>query len=216
MMELQPVLKNETILNAVKTLPQSVQFVKSMAEILTKPEIKKIFDRGIKLGDLFNNHDVVKQSLKAQMPNVRDGLVDDLFEASIKLYYLIESFGSSNIDGIICSPESLMQFLNVPKQEDIVIISEVLCNLDQNKIPEILERLAKHLDFNGLLEVVSRVMAKFKDYDFINDITKTVNTILELNTVKKYVPNYLKLSEWMPEVLALFKDVKFKTIDVSL
>ncbi|KAK0086066.1 hypothetical protein PV325_003922 [Microctonus aethiopoides] len=215
MMELQPVLKNETILNAVKTLPQSVQFVKSMAEILTKPEIKKIFDRGIKLGDLFNNHDVVKQSLKAQMPNVRDGLIDDLFEASIKLYYLIESFGSSNIDGIICSPESLMKFLNVPKQEDIVIISEVLCNLDQNKIPEILERLAKHLDFNGLLEVVSRVMAKFKDYDFINDITKTVNTILELSTVKKYVPNYLKLSEWMPEVLALFKDVKFKTIDVS-
>lgn len=216
MMELQPILKNETILTAVKTLPQSVQFLKSMAEILTKPEIKKIFDRGIKLGDLFNNHEAVKRILKAQMPGVRDDLVDDLFEASIKLYYLIESFGSSNIDGIVCSPESLKQFLVISNNDDLRTISEILCNLDQNQIPDILEQLAKHLDFAGLLEVVSRVMAKFKNYDFINDITKTINTVLELDTVKKYVPSYLKLRQWVPEILSLFRDVNFKTIDVTL
>ncbi|XP_053595540.1 uncharacterized protein LOC103571174 isoform X2 [Microplitis demolitor] len=215
MMELQPVLRNNTILEAVETLPQSVKFLKSMAEILTRPEIKKLFDRGIKLGDLFNNHDTVKHVLQSQMPGVREDLVDDLFEASIKLYYLIESFGSSNIDGIVCSPESLKQFIVVPKEQDLVTISQVLCNLDPNKIPEILERLARHLDFEGLLEVVSRVMAKFSDYDFISDIKRTIVTVLELNTLKKYVPSYLKLREWVPEVLELFRDVNFKAIDVS-
>ena len=43
MMELQPVLTNETILTAVKTLPKSIQLLKSMAQILTRPEIKKLF-----------------------------------------------------------------------------------------------------------------------------------------------------------------------------
>ncbi|KAH0550173.1 hypothetical protein KQX54_017854 [Cotesia glomerata] len=215
MMELQPVLRNKTILQAVETLPQSVKFVKSMAEILTRPEIKKLFDRGIKLGDLFNNHDAVKQALLAQMPGAREDLVDDLFEASIKLYYLIESFGSSNIDGIVCSPESLKQFIVPPKEKDLVAISQVLCNLDPNKVPLILERLAQHLDFQGLLEVVSRVMAKFRDYDFISDIKRAIIAVFELDTFKKYVPSYLKLREWVPEVLELFRDVNFKAIDVS-
>lgn len=42
-MELQPILKNKTIISAVETLPQSIQLLKSMAQILTKPEIKALF-----------------------------------------------------------------------------------------------------------------------------------------------------------------------------
>lgn len=41
--ELQPMLSNKTIISAVETLPQSIQLLKSMAEILTKPEIKALF-----------------------------------------------------------------------------------------------------------------------------------------------------------------------------
>lgn len=43
MMELQPMLTNKTIISAVETLPQSIQLLKSMAQILTKPEIKALF-----------------------------------------------------------------------------------------------------------------------------------------------------------------------------
>jgi len=41
--ELQPMLTNKTIISAVETLPQSIQLLKSMAQILTKPEIKALF-----------------------------------------------------------------------------------------------------------------------------------------------------------------------------
>lgn len=41
--ELQPMLNNKTIISAVETLPQSIQLLKSMAQVLTKPEIKAIF-----------------------------------------------------------------------------------------------------------------------------------------------------------------------------
>lgn len=41
--ELQPMIRNKTIVSAVETLPQSIQLLKSMAQILTKPEIKAIF-----------------------------------------------------------------------------------------------------------------------------------------------------------------------------
>lgn len=110
--ELQPMLSNKTIISAVETLPQSIQLLKSMAQILTKPEIKALFgtiirkynftwfdfrqlsarlcpiDRGIRLGDLFNNHEQIKDLLKSQMPGAREGLVDGLFESSVKLIYV--------------------------------------------------------------------------------------------------------------------------------
>jgi len=38
-------LNNKTIISAVETLPQSIQLLKSMAEILTKPEIKALFGK---------------------------------------------------------------------------------------------------------------------------------------------------------------------------
>lgn len=45
-------------------------------------------DRGILLGDLFNNHEQIKDLLKSQMPTAREGLVDGLFESSVKLIYV--------------------------------------------------------------------------------------------------------------------------------
>lgn len=45
MMEMQTMLTNDTVLSAVKTLPKSIKLLKSMAEILTKPEIKQLFGK---------------------------------------------------------------------------------------------------------------------------------------------------------------------------
>ncbi|XP_063992095.1 ATP-binding cassette sub-family A member 13-like isoform X2 [Diachasmimorpha longicaudata] len=215
MMEFQSLLPNETILSAVKSLPHSVKFLRSMAEILTKPEIKQLFDRGLRLGDLFTNHQVLKSTLIKELPGVREDFIDDLFDTSIKLYYLMESFGSSNIDGVVCTPSSLREFLIVPREENLIEISSALCHLDAAQVPLILQKLTDHLDFAGLLEIVSRVMAKFHDYDFITDITRSITTVLNLETVIKHVPEYLKLREWIPNVLALFRDTNFRRIDLS-
>lgn len=40
------------------------------------------------MGDLFNNHEQIKDLLKSLMPNAREGLVDGLFESSVKLIYV--------------------------------------------------------------------------------------------------------------------------------
>ncbi|XP_043289977.1 uncharacterized protein ldd isoform X2 [Venturia canescens] len=216
MKELQPVLGNETIITAVKTLPKSIQLLKSMAQILTKPEIKKLFERGIRLGDLFNNHEIIKNVLRLHLPKAEDNLIDGLMNASIKLYYLIETFGSSNLDGVICSPESLKKYLLLENDEDLLEISKILCNIDSKKIPDILEHLTRHLDFSGLLEMVGRATAKFHDYDFIDDLVRALNTVLDLKTVKKYVPTELKLQEWLPKIVALFRNVSLDRIDLTL
>ncbi|XP_067204074.1 uncharacterized protein ldd isoform X2 [Linepithema humile] len=213
--ELQPMLNNKTIISAVETLPQSIQLLKSMAQILTKPEIKALFDRGIRLGDLFNNHEQIKDLLKSQMPGAREGLVDGLFESSVKLIYLIQTFGSSNIDGVVCSEESLKKYLILPKEEDFAEISSALCNIDPKAIPDILENLSKHLDFTGLLAMVDRAMAKFRDYDFFQDLKRAVETILDLKTSQKYIPEYLKLREWLPKMILVFQNVTFKEIDLG-
>ncbi|XP_026675626.1 uncharacterized protein LOC108632621 isoform X2 [Ceratina calcarata] len=213
--ELQPMLGNETILSAIRTLPNSIQLLKSMAQILTKPEIKALFDRGIRLGDLFNNHDEIKDLLRLQMPNARDGLIDGLFNSSIKLLYLIEAFGSSNIDGVICSPESLRKYLLLSNEEDYAVISKTLCDIDSEAIPKMLESLSKHLDFSGLLEMVDRVMAKFREYDFFRDLKRAAETILDLQLVKKHIPEYLRIREWMPKMIMAMKNVTFKEIDLT-
>ncbi|XP_043481651.1 ATP-binding cassette sub-family A member 13 isoform X2 [Leptopilina heterotoma] len=212
--ELQTVLRNDTILSAISYLPKGVQLFTSMAQILTKPEIKKLFDRGIFLGDLFNNHEAIKRSLKTQMPQATDYLLDGLFNSSIKLIYLIEGLGSTNIEDTVCVPDNLKKFLIVPKEMDLVTISKVLCEIDPAKIPGIFEQLTKHLDFTSLLEMVSRVMAKFQDYDFIKDIKKTIETVLNLGIIDKYVPNYLRLRDWVPKIIPLFKNTTFKEIDI--
>ncbi|XP_028048892.2 uncharacterized protein LOC105837746 isoform X2 [Monomorium pharaonis] len=213
--ELQPMLNNETVISAVETLPQSIKLLKSMAEILTKPEIKALFDRGIRLGDLFNNHEQIKSLLRTHMPGAREGFIDGLFESSVKLIYLIKTFGSSNINGVICSPESLRNYLIVSKEEDITEISNVLCNIDSLAIPDILENLSKHLDFTGLLEMVDRAMATFRDYDFFQDLKRTTETILDLKISKKYIPEYLRIREWLPKIMLLFRNVTFKEIDLN-
>ncbi|XP_032690190.1 uncharacterized protein LOC116853290 isoform X2 [Odontomachus brunneus] len=214
-LELQPMLNNMTIISAVETLPQSIQLLKSMAQILTKPEIKAFFDRGILLGDLFNNHEQIKDLLKSQMPEAREGLVDGLFESSVKLLYLIQTFGSSNIDTVVCSAESLKKYLIVPKEEDYVEISNVLCNIDAKAIPDILENLSKHLDFTGLLAMVDRVMAKFRHYNFFQDLKRTSEIILDLKTTKKYAPDYLRLRKWLPSMILVMENVTFKEIDLD-
>ncbi|KAK9294638.1 hypothetical protein QLX08_010802 [Tetragonisca angustula] len=213
--ELQPMLGNETILSAISTLPNSIQLLKSMAQILTRPEIKSLFDRGIRLGDLFNNHEEIKNHLRLQMPYARTGLIDQLFNSSIKLLYLVEAFGSSNVDGVICSPESLKKYLILRDEQDYAEISKILCDIDSDMIPDMLESLSKHLDFSGLLEMVDRVMAKFRDYDFFDDLRRAVETILELQTVKRYIPEYLKIRQWLPKIITMFKNVTFKEIDLT-
>lgn len=40
------------------------------------------------MGDLFNNHKQIKDLLKSQMPGAREGLIDGLFESSVKLLYV--------------------------------------------------------------------------------------------------------------------------------
>ncbi|XP_019697173.1 ATP-binding cassette sub-family A member 13 isoform X1 [Harpegnathos saltator] len=215
MTDLQPMLNNMTIISAVETLPQSIQLLKSMAQILTKPEIKTFFDRGILLGDLFNNHKEIKDLLKSQMPNAREGLIDGLFELSVKLIYLIQTFGSSNIDGVVCSAESLKKYLIVPREEDYAEISDLLCNIDSKAIPDILENLSKHLDFSGLLEMVDRAMAQFRHYNFFQDLKRATEIILDLKTTKKYVPEYLRLREWLPRMILAFENVTFKEIDLG-
>ncbi|XP_076641439.1 lipid droplet defective [Halictus rubicundus] len=213
--EIQPMLTNETVLSAVKTLPHSIQLLKSMAQILTKPEIKALFDRGIRLGDLFNNHEEIKRVLREQMPDARQGLVDDLFDSSIKLVYLIEAFGTSNVGDVICSPESLKKYLVLPTEKDYVQVSKILCDIDSETIPSILENLSKHLDFSGMLEMVDRVMAKFRDYDIFVDLRRTMETILDLESSKKYIPKYLRIQQWLPKMIMMFKTVTFKEIDLT-
>lgn len=206
-----------------------------------------ILDRGVRLGDLFHNQKEIKNLLRLQMPYAREGLIDQLFDSSIKLIYvsiitlsnyvirrsidskrwlievvcrddfqLIEAFGSSNIDGVICSSESLKKYLILPNDEDYEEISKIFCKIDSSMIPNMLENLAKHLDFFGLLEMVDRVMAKFRDYDFFEDLKRAVETILDLRTVNKYIPSYLKIRQWMPKMIMVFKNVTFKQIDLTL
>lgn len=129
---------------------------------------------------------------------------------------MVEGLGSTNIEDTVCVPENLKKFLIVPKEMDLVTISKVLCEIDPSKIPGIFEQLTNHLDFTSLLEMVSRVMAKFQDYDFLKDIKKTIETILNLGIVEKYVPDYLRLRDWVPKIIPLFKNTSFKEIDIFL
>lgn len=129
---------------------------------------------------------------------------------------LIKTFGSSDINGVVCSAENLKKYLILPKEEDFAEISNVLCNIDSKAIPDILENLSKHLDFTGLLAMVDRAMAKFRDYNFFQDLKRAIETILDLKITKKYVPEYLKLREWLPKVILAFQNVTFKEIDLEL
>lgn len=110
----------------------------------------------------------------------------------------------------------LKKYLILENDDDLQLVSKVLCNVESSKIPAILEQLTHHLDFGGLLEMVSRVTAKFNDYDFIDDLVRALKTVLSLETVKRYVPAYLRIREWVPKIVALFRGASFKEIDVTL
>lgn len=110
----------------------------------------------------------------------------------------------------------MKKYLILPNEQNYLEISKILCDIDSAMIPNMLESLSKHLDFSGLLEMIDRVMAKFRDYDFFDDLRKAVETILDLQTTKKFVPQYLKLRQWVPKMIMVFKNVTFKEIDLTL
>jgi len=110
----------------------------------------------------------------------------------------------------------LKKYLILPKEEDLMEISDALCNIDPKAIPDILDKLSKHLDFTGLLAMVDRAMAKFRDYDFFKDLKQAVETILDLKISKKYIPEYLKIREWLPKIILTFRNMTFKKIDLGL
>ncbi|XP_046740699.1 uncharacterized protein LOC124408067 isoform X2 [Diprion similis] len=212
---LQPMIKNETIFNVVKALPKSIKFFKSMAEVLTRPGVKKIFERGISIGDLFNDHDEIRDLVQREVPKFSPAVVNNILNASIKLQYLAAAFGSSNMDGIICTPESLKQFLILETDEDLLKVSKALCSLNSTLIPELLQRLTEQLDFNGLFSMVNLVMAKFSSYDIFRDLQQTADSILSLRMVDSYVPKYLRLQEWLPKIIPLFRNVTSEDINLS-
>ncbi|XP_046491171.1 uncharacterized protein ldd isoform X1 [Neodiprion pinetum] len=212
---LQPMIKNETTFGVVKALPKSIKFFKSMAEVLTRPGVKKIFERGISLGDLFSDHDEIRDLIQREVPNFSPVVVDNILNASIKLQYLAAAFGSSNMDGIICTPESLKQFLILETDEDLLKVSKALCSLNSTLIPELLQRLTEQLDFNGLFSMVNLVMAKFSSYDIFRDLQQTADSILSLRMVDLHVPKKLRLQEWLPKIIPLFRNVTFKEINLS-
>ncbi|XP_023289550.1 uncharacterized protein LOC105698871 [Orussus abietinus] len=214
MMRMQTILENDTRLDAVETLPKGIRLIKSMAEILTRPDIKKIFERGLRVGDIFKNRKDVKEFLRSRVPGLKDDLIDGVFDASVKLSSLIESVGSVNVEETVCSPEMLKRYLILEREEDLFKVSNALCNVDPKMLPGILEHASKQLDFVGLLKMVNRVMAKFRDYDLFQDLSKAADAILGMEVVQKYVPSYLRLHEWVPRVIPLFRNVTFKQIDL--
>jgi hypothetical protein len=158
----------------------------------------------------------MENSSSLQIYRITKCSANENFFAENFFLQLIQSFGSSNIDGVICSAESLKKYLIIPKEEDLIEISDALCNIDPKAIPDILDKLSKHLDFTGLLAMVDRAMAKFRDYDFFKDLKQAVDTILDLKISKKYIPEYLKIHEWLPKIILTFRNVTFKEIDLSL
>lgn len=128
----------------------------------------------------------------------------------------MKSLSSLKVDEIICSPEKLSEFLLVPEEEDLRAISKFLCELDPKKVPDMILEMTSHLEFSGLLELVGKITAKFRSYDFFEDIKDTIVKVLNLDMVEKYVPAYLKIREWVPEIIPLFKNTTFKEIDLNL
>ncbi|XP_048511619.1 ATP-binding cassette sub-family A member 13 isoform X2 [Athalia rosae] len=212
---LQPLLKNETILNAAKDLPKSITFLRSMAEVLTRPGVKQIFERGIHFGDLFKDHDEVRKLVKQEIPELRPVVVDNFLNASIKIQYLVEALGSSNMDGIICSPQILKEFLILPTDEDLSTVSKALCGLNSTLIPDLVQHVVEQLDFDGMFGMINLVMAKFRTYDIFSDIQQTVDSILSLKMMDLIFPEKLRLRKWLPNIIPLFKNVTFKEIDLS-
>lgn len=120
------------------------------------------------------------------------------------------------MDGIICTPESLKQFLILPNEEDLVSVSKALCALNSTVIPDLLQHVAEQLDFNGLFGMINLVMAKFSSYDVFTDLQQTADSILSLRMIDMYVPKNLRLQKWFPKIIPLFKNTTFNEIDVSL
>ncbi|XP_034938100.1 phospholipid-transporting ATPase ABCA1 [Chelonus insularis] len=212
--EFQRILENKTITEAINVLPQSVYFLKSMTEILTQPNIKTIFIDGIKLGDILNDHEEVKALLKNQLSNGDENLMNTLLRTPINLLYIMNMLSSSSgVDKIICSPEMLGQYLTVSKEQDLSVISQTLCNLNQDKVPSMIEQLAKYFNFDRFLQIIQNVMTKFQNYSLSEDVSKTIKNILELDMMKQFIPGYLKMQRWLPEIMSLL--IHKKNLDIS-
>lgn len=216
MMDLQPVLTNKTILTAVDALPKSVRLLRSMAETLTEPEIKKMFIGGIRLSDLFVNTTDLKDSFGQFLPGVREKFVHDLFDTPINLLRLVDPFGSNNVEEIVFASETLEKFLAAVDKEDISRVSRALRSVDPSRIPDIFTNLSNNFDWSKLLEIVNRITATLENYNLIDDVTTTINKILDLDFLKNYIPAFLNVREWLQGVLSLFRDSDLEKIDFGV
>lgn len=69
---------------------------------------------------------------------------------------LFELAGNTDFKGIVCSPEQLKQYLDIPCDESCVeAVSESLCNINDSLVGGITEFLQQQLDISEIIKLVS-------------------------------------------------------------
>ncbi|XP_024944655.1 uncharacterized protein LOC107271675 isoform X2 [Cephus cinctus] len=214
--ELEPLLGNDTLVTVIKNLPKGTKLLESMAQTFTQPHVKLLFEKGIHVGDLFLDHEFIKSHVKSLGLGIQSDLIDAILQnATINLAPLVDSFGSTDIDDILCSSETLAQYLVVPNDLDLNDVTQVLCNLDSVRVVALVNQLTHHLNIQKFLDTLDRAMSRFRKYDFLNDLSHAVEQLLQLKTIERFVPSYLKLERWLPFVIPLFRNVTFRDMDLT-
>ncbi len=67
-------------------------------------------------------------------------------------FKLYELGGDTDFETIVCDPDLLGQYLYVPT--GVVDMSSEMCDVDRERIPEIVETLQEHLDMPAIVKMV--------------------------------------------------------------
>lgn len=188
--------------NAEKAL-DSVQDVEKIMVALDhskQPQFREIFDKGIRIGELFKDPEDIKRILVNELGVFTEAMVDDLLEAKLNMFEILSWTGYVNLKGIACNGTLLSSYIIFPHKTDISEMAQSLCNLNSSLIPNITEMVQQQLNMARILKKVSSLLEPYEWAQGIGDLGKMIETLLKMPTAEKFLKNMAGLNN-LPKLM---------------
>ncbi|XP_071807326.1 uncharacterized protein [Asterias amurensis] len=214
---LEPILKNRTTVESLKKLPDTIQPLAELGDLIDFEAVANFTEKKYRVADFFHDASDVQRYL-VEEGELDATVVDALLNAQMDVYQLLEVTGFIDFKGTACNATKLSQILTFPADVDVSAVSKALCDVKDQQISIIVEELQKQLDVPYLITEFSEFLKALRETDWseLLDNTKVFLEQLENLSNLGQLPDLLGIVRLVPVVQELISKLALGNLENQL
>ncbi|CAL4066372.1 unnamed protein product, partial [Meganyctiphanes norvegica] len=183
-------------LEVLQELPTSVRMLSNVAQLLQNPNLTELMEKGIHIRELVRTPDALHQVLTEEH-GLKNATIMAIFNAKINMTKVLSLANYRDPTSVVCNPSMLGEFLVTLPEDNLTIISQELCDLNDQEASNITSLFLKEIDGRGVFEKVSEVlsaMGNYKGGKLLQQISSMLTSIGHLETLAPLASSFTSIS----------------------